>query len=85
MKHASGGVRCGEGATWGIEMRFIEEHKVLIKAINAHTASIDSQTRLLEGLCREVKLMNEKVDRLCSQAVRLEKIEGDVSSITNAV
>ena len=69
----------------GIEMRFRQEHIALVEAINAHTASTDSQTRLLEELCNEVKLMNEKVDRLCSHAVRLENIEGDVSNISNGV
>ena len=29
--------------------------------------------------------MNETVDRLCLHAVHLEKIEGDVSTISNAV
>ena len=67
----------------GIEIRFREEHTALVEAINAHTASTDSQTRLVEGLCQEVKLMNEKVDLLCSHAVHLENIDGDVSSISN--
>ena len=68
-----------------IEMRFNEEHMVLVEAINAHTVATDLQTRLLEGLCQEVKLMNEKVDRLCSHAVRLENIEEDFETIANAV
>ena len=62
-------------------MLFHEEHGALVEAINAHTASTDSQTHLLEELCQEVKLMNEKANELCSHAVRLENIERDVSII----
>ena len=64
-------------------MRFREEHAALVEAINSHTVSTNLQTRLLEELCQEVKLMNEKVDRLYTHAVRLENIEVDVSSIAN--
>ena len=43
----------------GIETQFHEEYMTLIDAINAHTTSINSQTRLLEELCQGVQLMNE--------------------------
>ena len=60
----------------GVETRFMEEHAALVEAINAHTAATTAQTVLLEGLCSEVKAMNEKTDALCSHTGRLENIEG---------
>ena len=44
----------------GIEMRFREEHAALVEAIHAQTAATKAQTKLLEGLCGEVKTMNKK-------------------------
>ena len=58
----------------GIETQFREGHAALIKAINAHTTSPNSQTRLLEALCNQVKSLNEKVDKLSSHASCLENI-----------
>ena len=68
----------------GVETRFREEHAVFVEAINAQTAATKAQTSLLEALCGEVKTMNGKMDVLCSHTARLENIEQDVATITNA-
>mgnify|MGYP004666785061 CR=1 FL=1 len=68
-----------------VETRFREGHAALIEAINAHTAATNSQTRLLEELCNEVKLTNEKACRRCTQALRFENIAGEVAAFSNAL
>ena len=70
---------------FGIEVRFREEHGALVEKINAHTVVTKDQTSLLDALFNEAKTSNEKVDRLCTHATRLEKIAGDVATISNAV
>ena len=69
----------------GIEMRFREEHRALVEAINAHTTATKAQTSLLEELCNEAKTMNEKMDPICTHATRLENVERYVETITNGV
>ena len=69
----------------GMEVQFLEDHVTLVEANNANAASTNSQTRLFEGLCHEVKSMTEKMDRLCVRAVRLENIGKDVSTFSKAV
>ena len=69
----------------GGETRFREEHKALVDAINAHTQETNAQTALLETVCHEVKMMNEKVDILCSYMGRLGNIERDVAAIAKSV
>ena len=69
----------------GGETRFREEHKALVDAINAHTQETNAQTALLETVCHEVKMMNEKVDILCSHMGHLGNIEGDVAVIAKSV
>ena len=59
-------------------MRFREEHGALVDAINAHTAATKAQTSLLEELFNEAKTMNEKMDRIRTDATRLEKIEREL-------
>ena len=69
----------------GIEMRFREEHAVLIEAINVNTAATKVQTGLLEALYNEAKTMNGKIDVLCSHSARLQNVERDVATIANSV
>ena len=66
-------------------MRFREEHVARVEAINAHAAATKAQTSLLDALFSEAKKLKQKVDRLCLHAARFEKIEGDVTAITNSV
>ena len=69
----------------GVETRFREEHAALAEAINELKVMTMEQTSLLEALCGDVKVMNEKVGLLCSRTGRLGHIEGDVASIAKSV
>ena len=69
----------------GVETRFREEHTALVEAFNAYTQATNAQTALLEVLCGEVKLMNKKMDILCSHTGRLGHIERDVVAIAESV
>ena len=69
----------------GVELRFREEHAVLVGAINALSAAANAQTSLLGALYRDVKAMSEKVDVICSRTDRLGHVEGDVAAIADTV
>ena len=69
----------------GVDTRFREEHGALVDATNAQTAVTKAQMTLLEALSREVRMMREKVDVLCSHTGRLGDIKRDVTSIAKPV
>ena len=68
-KRQQGGVGRVEGKPAGIEMWFRLGHAPPIDSTNAHIVSKHPQTRLLEEPCQEVKLVSEKMFRLCTLPV----------------
>ena len=69
----------------GVKRRFREGHAALVMATNKQRPLKNAQMTLLEALSREVRMMREKVDVLCSHTGRLGDIKRDVTSIAKPV
>ena len=69
----------------GAETLFREGHVAHVEAINEQKSMTNVQTSLPVALCGEVKVLNEKIDILCSHTERLGHIEWDVAAISSSV
>ena len=69
----------------GVKRRFREGHAALVMATNKQRPLKNAQMTLLEALSREVRMVHEKMDGLCSRTGRLGHILGDVASIAKTV
>ena len=69
----------------GIDVRFREEHDILVEATNSHTGATNVQTSYLEALFNEAKILNVKMEEMYSHIVRLRDIEPDIATLSNVI